>query len=42
MYEFNEFVKNLRIRQDNGQNLIDCKDDPLEDEDDNFPYDFDD
>lgn len=42
MYEFNEFVKNLRARQDNDWNLIDCKDAPLEDEDDNFPDGFDD
>ena len=42
MYEFNRFYKILKMRVDSDWKKIDCKDAPLEDEDDMFPDGFDD
>ena len=42
MYEFNKFSKLLKMRIHNDWKKIDCKDAPLEDEDDMFPDGFDD
>ena len=42
MYEFNKFYKALKMRIDKDWKKIDCKDAPLEDEDDMFPDGFDD
>ena len=42
MYEFNRFSKILKMRVDSDWKKIDCKDAPLEDEDDMFPDGFDD